>query len=61
IQLKELKPQFDLIEPVPLPDPPVTSKTLPSDTAKVTAKSSAGAMQEQFSTMNINKNTKVPG
>ncbi|CAF1405450.1 unnamed protein product [Rotaria sordida] len=61
IQLKELKPQFDLIEPVPLPDPPVTSKTLSSDTAKVKAKSSAEAMQEQFSTMNINKNTKVPG
>jgi hypothetical protein len=63
IQLKELKPQFDLIEPVPLPNPYVTSKNLSSVTAKdkTKIKSDAGAMQQQLSTLNINENTKLRG
>ncbi|CAF3372500.1 unnamed protein product [Rotaria socialis] len=63
IQLKELKPQFDLIEPVPLPNPYITSKSLSSVTAKdkTKTKSDAGAMEQQLSTLNINENTKLQG
>ena len=55
VQLKEVKPPYDLLEPVPLPNPSVASKpptTIPTSTPI------APTLDEQFSTINLQKQTK---
>ncbi|CAF1261988.1 unnamed protein product [Rotaria sordida] len=65
VQLEEPKPQYNLLEPVPLPDPLVKRKNnfqVPSSpivvSMAVSVKPNAEAMEEHFSTMQLNMNTK---
>ncbi|CAF0837436.1 unnamed protein product [Rotaria sordida] len=68
VQLEEPKPQYNLLEPVPLPDPLVKRKNnfqVPSSptvvSMAVSVKPNAEAMEEHFSTMQLNMNTKSRG
>ncbi|CAF4676378.1 unnamed protein product, partial [Rotaria sp. Silwood2] len=68
VQLTELKPQFDLLEPVPLPSPSVEQKKHSQVKSQprtivttVAAKPIAGAMEKQFATMQLQMNTKSRG
>ncbi|CAF4991307.1 unnamed protein product [Rotaria sp. Silwood1] len=68
VQLTELKPQFDLLEPVPVPNPtiqPNESSQVKSPSSAIsataTAKPIAGAMEQQFATMKLSTNTKSRG
>ncbi|CAF4895945.1 unnamed protein product, partial [Rotaria sp. Silwood2] len=68
VQLTELKPQYDLLEPVPLPSSSVKSNKdsqvkcqPPTVTATIAAKPIAGAMEKQFATMQLQINTKSRG
>ncbi|CAF1334037.1 unnamed protein product [Rotaria sp. Silwood1] len=68
VQLIELKSQFDLLGPVPVPSPTIQPKKSsqmksPSSaiSATATAKPIAGVMEQQFSTMKLSANTKSQG
>ncbi|CAF4547093.1 unnamed protein product [Rotaria sp. Silwood2] len=68
VQLTELIPQFDLLEPVALPSPSVEQKKHsqvtsqpPTIATMVAAKPIAGAMEKQFATMELQMNTKSRG
>ncbi|CAF3357201.1 unnamed protein product, partial [Rotaria sp. Silwood2] len=68
VQLTELKPQFDLLEPVPLPSPSVEQKKHsqvtsqpPTIATTVVAKPIAEVMEKQFATMQLQMNTKSRG
>ncbi|CAF1345706.1 unnamed protein product [Rotaria sp. Silwood1] len=68
VQLTELKPQFNLLEPVPVPNPtiqPKKSSQVKSQSSAIstTAKTKpiAGAMEQQFATMKLSTNTKSRG
>ncbi|CAF1372887.1 unnamed protein product [Rotaria sp. Silwood1] len=66
VQLKELKPQYDLLGPVPLPSPTVKPrkegqmKSQPI-VASVKPKPSAGAMEEKFTAMKLSTSAKLTG
>ncbi|CAF4274409.1 unnamed protein product, partial [Rotaria sordida] len=68
VQLEEMTPDYDLLEPVPVPDPVVIPKNdkhvkgQPKATEKtVTVKHGAGAMEEKFSTIQLKVNPKSQG
>ncbi|CAF1541321.1 unnamed protein product [Rotaria sp. Silwood1] len=65
VQLIELKPQFDLLEPVPVPSsstqPKKSSQVKSQSSATAAAKPIAGAMEQQFVTMKLSTNTKSRG
>ncbi|CAF4750321.1 unnamed protein product, partial [Rotaria sp. Silwood2] len=68
VQLTELKPQFDLLEPVPLPSPSVEQKKHsqvksqpPTIATTVAAIPIAGAMEKQLATIQLQMNTKSRG
>ncbi|CAF3314453.1 unnamed protein product, partial [Rotaria sp. Silwood2] len=58
IQLKELKPQFDLIEPIPVANSPAKYISGSSVTSMSESTSVVGVMQQQFSCMTQSANTK---
>ncbi|CAF4627981.1 unnamed protein product, partial [Rotaria sp. Silwood2] len=68
VQLKEVKPEYNLLEPVPLSDPFNKLKNVsrvqsqPTVVATgVETKSIAEALKENFTTMQLNMNTKSQG